>query len=937
MNSWAKGLVVFCMTIIIGKSVVYAQEINCNVSRMAEVSHVECSGRQNWKYEVKRVNTKTVKMNLPYLDQLSRTKLLTWSDRFIQKIEISRDTKSRTDTLTIHFNQNNISLFDYLTDDPSRLIVDYYVDQDKDKAIKEQEKLVLNKIKKAQKQKSITNLPKSYNQKSYKKLESKAARAPAGNEVLNANPDPREEPVQTKTEKINSDNGYMLGGSFDGGDPHFNRFKIKSYEINEESIIASKQNIYIRFPMLKMSVNKLKSLLKYPPEYAIKAKSTKENKEARLLLELFKRGRYAVFLKTYEYYTKTYKDSEYKEIVHYMAADVHFNLWLSTKHNYHYETATKLYQAILKDFPSSVLAQRTEMLLSYAALERKDTLNIIQYFQNFIEKYPNSKKRDQAKFAIAEGYLMLNKEEEALKIYEDIITSYQDEKSKIEAIYRKGDVYFQQRKFDKSIEFYELALKTYPKFKTIFPNANYNLAESYFWKGKFQDSLANYIHYLNYFPRHDHNAYAMTRVGEVLEILGVNDDKIKGAYLESYFRFQKHQGGKISRIRLLSTQMEGMGEKELTQSLEELERYKEEINLPKIKEFITLMITDGFRRRKEYDKSINYLVSYYQKNPTSTNLNFFRTKIVNNIADSLNEKVNDKHFVDVLKVFGKYSTTWLRKVERYDVNFFLGRSYELAGVFTDSEKIYTETLRKIKKIEGTKEGLERKVNEHLPTQEELYLRLANVNFHLRNYAKAYNSIKKIKNKAKLTEELRIELVTVAAKIYKAQGQNKMAIEYMKKSIKQWDGDKKLLMPAYLELAELYLANKDYLLSEITASKIIDNNKQEIDPQIIEKALITKGDALFKQRKSISSVEVYSELLEKFEKKRPMDRYRYKVGKILFDRGDVRGAEKLWAKLGQDSSNYYQSLANEKIEHKKWQNNYKKYINRIPAMSKTKQR
>jgi hypothetical protein len=55
-----------------------------------------------------------------------------------------------------------------------------------------------------------------------------------------------------------------------------------------------------------------------------------------------------------------------------------------------------------------------------------------------------------------------------------------------------------------------------------------------------------------------------------------------------------------------------------------------------------------------------------------------------------------------------------------------------------------------------------------------------------------------------------------------------------------------------------------------------------------------------------------------------------LGQVLYEDGDLKGAEAAWAELKPDKDNVWQRLASEKMQSAKWQNEYKKYLNRIPA-------
>src|SRR5262249_983530 len=160
-------------------------------------------------------------------------------------------------------------------DDPSRLIIDFYK-----KAPEAKPAAPVASKPQAAAQKVVT---KTFEHKPADKKD----RRPAGDESLEVDgPKPMEGPVDTHF------------GAFDAGDSNFDRFRVKDYEIKEDAILASAHNIYLQFPMLQMPVSHLDALMKDQPEYVIHEKPDRENKEARLLILLFQRGRYSMFLKT---------------------------------------------------------------------------------------------------------------------------------------------------------------------------------------------------------------------------------------------------------------------------------------------------------------------------------------------------------------------------------------------------------------------------------------------------------------------------------------------------------------------------------------------------------------------------------------------------------------------------------------------------------------
>ncbi len=911
--------------VLLDSSLGLSQTIVGEVTTVGDAAHLEFKGLKNWPYSVVRKG-KNIQLTVPAFDQKTLLDIKTWAHPFFSKVTI--DTNGPDNSYVINFSVKNESIesFDYLTDQPSRLILDFYIDSEK------QKKIVQKRKAKSLNKKTVRQVKIKKDRSKYTKLNSQS-RAPAGSELLTV--DKGDGGTVGKTTKATI---HFQSGLYDSGDPNYNRFRIKKYQIKEESIIASQQNIYIRFPMLKMTSSQLGQILESPPEYIIKPKETSENKQARFLLTLFEKNRNAVFLKTYKFFKNKYPNSKYMQIIKHMAADTNYRMWKKNKKEYFYKKSMNLYAGLLKKYPNSPLAERTKLIMAYTELERGRSLSSIQNFNQFVEAFPNSDELDRARFAIAESFLLINKFNSALEIYEDLTKNHKDPLSSVEADYRKGDIFFQKGEYKKAIDHYRNAISKHKSFESLYPNANYNMGESHFWTGEYYKGLQKYIRFIQLFPNHEHNPFALTRIGEILEILGADPTMYMGAYMESFFRYQNADGAHVARIRMLSKQMKGMRDKELRRTLREMNKLGESEVLQKNEEFVTLMITDGFRYKKDYDMALKYLVKYYQKNPTSANLSLFRKRIVDNITDSINDKINDDDFIAALRLYDTYRQTWLQNITRYDIPYFLGRAYELANVFDEAQKIYESTYKKINKISGTREEVERKVREYLPSVQTLNLRLAAVMTYQRKYAKAFKYLGKINNPKKLSHKEQVERVKIAAIVYEERGLIKKSIEHLKTLIADWEGKEQLLSGVHLKLASLYMKKKQFTNAEVSSQQVIDlhetsNGKLGLSDDELSSALKIKGDAILAQGRKMESVSIYLSLLDKFEENQELDYIRYKAGHIIFNQGDLKGAEKVWMGLEGKKNKFYLQLAKEKIESAKWRDSYSKYIDRIPAKSR----
>jgi TolA-binding protein len=894
--------------------------VAAEISRVADTAHLEFRGLKTWRYDVQKSGDKKIVLSIPPLDTPSIAKLQSFNDPLLQSVKVEKNGPDGNYQITFTLAQGDVETFDYLTDDPSRLIVDFYrkaePEAKKQQTAQEKSKTPSKKAPSAKTAKA-SGKPGEYVE------QPKPGRNPAGDEFL-----------AVETPKDEKGDVELKFGIYDGGDENYDRFRIKDYEIRDEAIISSRHNIYLAFPALKMNASLLGRLLEEQPEYVIHPKDTKENREARLLQTLFDRKRFAVYLKTYKYFAEKYPDSEYMEILKNLTAHVHLERWREGGSPAEFDSARALYNELVQKFPDSPLREHNHLILGFALMERGDALSTLQTLQGFIREYPKSPEIPHVRKAVAEALMILRKYDEAGGEYAQIIKDYPKTDHAKEARYRMGDVAFAKGDHSGAIRQYEEAIKEFPAQEKLFPNANFNMAEARFWQKDFKKSLNNYVQFVNLFPRHQHGGYALTRIGELLGILGADQRRVMGAFLESYFRFPDHPGAKVARIRMLSQQMKSMKPKELKKSLEEIEESGKSLNIPGINEFTTLMVSEGLTGRGEYNEALEKLISYYQKNPTSVNLDSFKSRILRNIANELKDDVENGRFMDALTFYSQYSGNWLKNSDRIDVPFFVAGAYENAGAYGEAEKIYGRALGQRAALVGTPAEIERRVQEHLPSVQSLNLRLASTLAQDRKYIEAFQHLKEIGPNAELSPKETVERVQLSALIAEQRNDHQRAREALQELAQKWQGDPALVAPVNLQLAQTFLKIGDPVKAEQHADKVLEAEGGEtaLAEKTVADAMNVKGQALFEQKKALAAVESYQKLLERFEGKMPLANVRYKVGEILFDRGDLQGASEVWGKLQGTQGEFLWKIGREKLEDAKWQDDYTKYTNRIPAMA-----
>lgn len=924
--------------------------IRVEFSRIGDASHFEFEGTGSDRYKLERNDKGEVVLRIPNLDEASMRRLREVADGQVKVLSI--EPKSVDGNVEIRFQAGkDVDFFDYVSDQPKRLVVDFFPAQD---ALKDAKPLAAAN-ESEEKAKAKPSSPAKAPQKREPAggdFVIVAKQGPTGATTLSAEPASLAEQIASRKD--------FERGIFDGGDPEFRRFTVKDYEIRESARLQSRAALRIPFPMLDLGFPKLGELQAAPPIYEILPKDTAENKEARLLLTLFKNQRQALFLSTAKDFLKKYPQSEYDEIVRYAMADTHYALWRqervyneenkiksdSNLHDADFEEAMGLYNNLVEKYPDSPMTTRTLLLVGYSYLDRGDSFGALKTFQRLVRLKPDSKYAGQVKISIARAFLSLNRWDDALKELTDVEQNAKGVKDRQEAGFRKGDVYFRRGDYQKAIAEYDRAIKAYPEATGRFPNAFYNLAESRFRLGQEKMAIDSFRQFLQKFPEHRHGGYAMTRLGELIETLvGADDSRVTGAFFESYFRFRSTPGADIARMRVLTARIpKMMKDRELKDALLEIDEIvKRDADLPFIQEFRVISVADAFNERKEYERATKDLIQFYKENTQSKHLPLIKGRIVRNLSDNIRSYVDRGDFIQGLRLYSRDQSGWLKGIRRADLPFYAAKAYEAAGVLGDSAEQYRETLARLEsQTPDTRDVFEAPIS-----KESVRLRLAAVAAQNRDYAAAEAELKQIKDLAKLSEVEQSERAGLAADVAEARGQTDLARKFLADVIKAMatkDANVAVVAPLHLRVAKLALKSKDFKSAESAIETAISGIDKGLEAQggpvaDLEKqkagALEVKAEVALARGKPKEAIQAYATLLElpvanADASRKGFDSVRYRMGKLQFEAGDLKSAEATWKGLAQDEKNLWRRLASEQMSGAKWRDEYKKYIERIPA-------
>ncbi len=907
------------LTVSLATVAVANMPVRVSIEKGQEMTHLEFSNRDIWDYKIVKTSENQISFDIDKLDDKSLVELKTLSTDFIEKIDIQEgvDLKHKV-TVTL---KKGAASFDYITDQPTRLVLDFFKQEPKPVA---QQTSAVNSKKLA------------------KTLPAKKQRKPAS-ELLAAE-SKKEDPKK---------NSALL----DGADPEYKRFQIADYDIKDSAIIASSLNLYIEFPMMTVPNKELEILHNNPNRYSFPVEESDENKKVRLLLTLFYKGkedsespekiiiekpRTAVFLKALELFRKDYPNSKYSETLRFMEADTYYYIWQKNKNPSDFDYAISMYTKILLDIPNSPLHERTARLISYAYFNKKDYINALKWLQSYQTKYPNSPENLRTQMSIGESFSYLGNLQEAEKVFDSIEKNKDAGVFAVEASFRKGDAYALAANYLKAVAAYEESLKKYDVYKMDYPNAYYNTAESRFWltkeRANLKRSLDDYIEFLRKFPKATHASYAVERAGELLEILGADESKYNGAFLETIYRYPGSQASEIAKIRLLRARIKNMKEEDIKDEVSKISEFVKNSQLPKLKEFRTIMISDGYYEKKDYEKTLSELIAFYQENPLSNYLDIFKKRIVKTFRDQMIHTIDNGDYLKTFQIYGRNAGTWLKDSNRLDIEYLLGEAFEKTGVPDEAITKYKKVLNTLYAIKGTQEEKERNVFEILPNTDELNLRLASTHIFKNEYSKALDFLKQTQEDNLSKEENKVERVYLSSIVHEKLGDRAQALKDLKDLTESWRGQPDKLAKIYLRLSQLQSQSNQNIDAMKAINVLINmaNDSAVIEEGDLVSAYQLKAELSLKLKNSDDAVESYRTLLDKFEEKRPLYSSRYNLGKIYFDQGNLKEAEKVWSPLAdRPEAQLWSRLAQENLKNRNWNDDYKKYTNRIPAMANDK--
>lgn len=909
------GKKVLFLGVVLNTSFAIAESETVTVNHINDVTHIEISGLGASDYQINKKD-KTVVLKFNQLGEEKLNSLKNYKDKHILAVDLQKSPSLDQDVVTLKLASSSIEMFDYLTDSPSSLSIDFYLDDEKEARAQEKaaKKDDASQVKKAAANDSKKE-PQNIEEKDYKDVP--IERQLASDEYIKT--------IKNTSLLMDLDAGAAKKAPADKDDKNEKKvrrfyeakdpleFDIEKIKFPIDILIEARDKVFLRFPLLLNESEYLKSIVSRPVSYEIEEQKDPESLDFSKAKRMFDKRDYKSFFKSKKIFNKKYPKSKYTEMIAFMGADALLLSYVKEKSPDLLAEALITYDALIAKYPSSSITERTYLLLGYIRMREEKYLDAARSLKTYVELYKSSPLRENIKLILAQSLMRTKQYKDAGYIYDELSKSEAPD-VKEAAAFDTGDVFLEKKDYKNAIKYYNLALTSYPQSAKKYANVYFNLAEAQFMNEDYKDSLKSYRTFIEQHQQHSFSAYAWTRIGEILEIANKEEKIWRGFYNESIFRFNNEEGAKIARVHLIHHDATKAPENKVDLYIKELREMSKSIHLSYVEDFITFKIADIYFSRENYKQSVDHLIAFFKESEIPLEAEKFHRRIGKSLAGLLRQEIDKGSADSAIQTLKNYDELWLKKSKQLSFNYLKGRIYGKAGMNALAEAYYLKYLNSIDKIDVLN------TSEKLPTASSTYLYLTRSQIDGNKVPSALANLEKIKNEDLLPAE-QIELFRLKRDIALARGDFEGAEGHAKQITTSNKND-------YLVLADIYYKKNE----ADRAVEVIDNFVNTFKPNDIEKFAILKAKIEYLAK--ASNKEKYKSFLKRFygefkNSKNNFDKEKYELGKVYMQEGNEKAASEVMAKISPGS--IWAKLATEYTEQQSWDEKYKKYIDRVPAM------
>lgn len=904
--------------------VAIGQEDAMVVNHINDVTHVELGGLGASDYTLTRKG-KTIELKVSQMSEEKLKKLKNYRDKHIVSVDVQKSPALDQDIVIFKLASDTIDMFDYLTDSPSSLSIDFYVDEEKQDSAavalaKANDKKTLKKSVNGSNSDDEESATKdnTIEEQDYKPLSLERQLASdefvktISNTSLLMDLDDKKPVVKNiaikdlvKAEKKKTAHRQPVKDPLD--------IDMEKMKFPLDILIEARDQVYLRFPVLLNESEYLNSIVTRPVAYEVEESDDAETKDFIKAKKMFDKKDFKAFFKSRRIYSKKYPDSKYIEMMSFMAADALLITYNKEKDKELLSESLRMYDMLISKYPGSSITERTYLMLAFLRMRENQFLDAARTLKTYVELFKSSPLRENINLILAQALMRTKQYRDAGIIYEELSRSNSADVREA-ATFEKGDVFLEKKDYENAIKYYHLALSQYPQAAKKYPNIYFNLAEAQFMNEDYKYSLKSYRNFISQHPQHPYAAYAWTRMGEILQIANKSEDVWRGFYNESLFRFNTDEGAKIARVHLIRQDAVRAKDHKLDLYINELKSLMKEIRLPYIEDFITFQISDIYYSRGDYRTSVEYLLAFFKQSQIPIESEKFHRRIGRSLAGLLQNEIEQGTADSAIRQLKEYDELWLNKSKLLSFNYYKGRIYAKAGMHDLSQSYYDKYLKSIAGVDP------QKTSEKIIPASTVYLYMTRNQMNAKKVPEALANLEKIKeddlSATDKVEFMRLKRdISIARSDFESAVQQAAAIDPAAKE-------------DYRVLAEIY----DQKNQPEKAVQTIDTLVNTFKPEKEEKFDVLKSKIEYLSK--TGDKEKYKSFLKRFysefkDSKSNFDKEKYDLSKMYIEEGNFKEAGEVIERISKSS--IWAKLAAENSDQQSWDEKYKKYIDRVPAM------
>ncbi len=282
-------------------------------------------------------------------------------------------------------------------------------------------------------------------------------------------------------------------------------------------------------------------------------KKTKDAQYVRLILDFYQQGKYALALRTLEFFQNEFPKSELRVEMRFLKANSFIKLGFN-------DEGEKILTQLMNEIPNQPVALHSAMFLTAQSMKRELPLLALEKFLWLIQHYPDNKLSWVFHLGAAECFYSIKQSFEASREYQWVIDHAPDAQGRSEAVARMGDLYLLRFQYEQALAFYSQGFHYFKEEIKQFSAFHLNWAEVLYQLGQYNRAQEAFLEFLAHYPNHPGGWRATFRLGEILARTGqttLQKAESREWFYNTINRFPFSPGATLARLRLIPCEDHG--------------------------------------------------------------------------------------------------------------------------------------------------------------------------------------------------------------------------------------------------------------------------------------------------------------------------------------------------------------------------------------------